>query len=294
MIREPKSPGKLELIAISKTHANGTVALHDLDVAFVPGITGLIGANGAGKTTLLKILATTMKPTAGRMLFEGVDVVKSPNRLRKRLGYVPQHVGVYPRLDACEFVSYLAILKGVPLHHVTARSMQALAAVGLADVAKRRLEGFSRGMLQRVAIAQALINDPDILLLDEPSAGLDPAQRHNFREVLSSLATTRTVIFSTHILSDLEGLTNSIVVMRSGKIVLRGGPAEILANVRGRVWEWRSRGMPAHVPGHVLATYREADDVRLRILAEEAPSAAAVRVEPTLEEACNVALMGSR
>jgi ABC-type uncharacterized transport system YnjBCD ATPase subunit len=157
---DPQNRGKLELIGINKKYSSGTVALRDVDVAFEPGITGLIGANGAGKTTLLKIIATTMNPTDGRMLFEGTDVLKRPNVLRERLGYVPQNVGVYPRLTAREFVSYIAILKGVPLRQVTARSIDALGAVGLAEVASRRLESFSRGMLQRVAIAQALMNDP--------------------------------------------------------------------------------------------------------------------------------------
>jgi ABC-type multidrug transport system ATPase subunit len=248
-------------------------------------VLGLLGPNGAGKSTLMQMLATITRPTSGRIRFRDVDVVAKPDALRRRLGYLPQDFGVYDNLTAFEFLSYFAALKGV---HSRKRIQEMLESVNLHSVASRTVGGFSGGMKQRLGIAQALINDPDLVIVDEPTAGLDPEERVRFRNVLSDLGGERLVILSTHIVSDVESIATEIAILRGGELVAHATPEALLQRAKGSVWE-------AVLPSeqfdavrrtmHVSGAVRKADGVHARIVAPAKPCADAVAAEPTLEDA---------
>jgi ABC-2 type transport system ATP-binding protein len=197
------------------------------------GVIGLIGHNGAGKTTLMQMIATLTRPTRGQILFDGVDVVRRPDVLRRRLGFLPQDFGVYANLTALEFMQYFAALKGV---NDPARIRRLLELVNLHDQAQRPAATFSGGMRRRLGIAQALLNDPEILIVDEPTAGLDPEERVRFRHLLAELGFRKLVIMSTHIVSDVESIASELAIMRSGKLVAFETPEAILQHARGQVW----------------------------------------------------------
>src|SRR5688500_11310454 len=211
----------LHLESVSKRFSSGTYGVRDLSLTVKGGVLGLLGPNGAGKTTLMGMIATVTKPTAGRIFFNDVDVVERPDDLRHRLGYLPQDFGVYDNLTAVEFLSYFAALKGV---RGKAKIQEMLEMVNLHTAANRPVGGFSGGMKQRLGIAQALINDPDLVIVDEPTAGLDPEERVRFRNVLSDLGAARLVILSTHIVSDVESIATEIAIMKNGSLVTLGTP----------------------------------------------------------------------
>jgi ABC-type multidrug transport system ATPase subunit len=208
----------LEIRSLTKTYPGGTQALSDVSLTLPAGVLGLLGANGAGKTTLMSIIATVVKPTRGTVLWEGKDVVSDPGSVRRALGYLPQDFGVYDRLTAREFLSYLGRLKGIPERSLRARVSALLELVNLHGVADRRLGGFSGGMRQRVGIAQALLGDPKLVIVDEPTAGLDPEERVRFRNLLSDLGGERIVILSTHIVSDVEATATGIALIDQGRL----------------------------------------------------------------------------
>ncbi|MFS8064646.1 MAG: ATP-binding cassette domain-containing protein, partial [Luteimonas sp.] len=241
-----------------------------------------------GKSTLMRILATLAKPTRGRVQWDGEDTATGPDRLRRTLGYLPQDFGVYPMLSAREFLAYLSAVKGVWAKSAAARVDECLAQVGLSDAADRRLGEFSGGMRQRVGIAQALLNDPRLLIVDEPTVGLDPEERLRFRHLLSDLAIDRLVILSTHIVSDIEASAGSLAIMAKGRLLFCGTPEALIADAAGHVWEWT---VPAAEVAAVRAQHvttgssRRADGVRLRLVAERSPSADAVPVAASLEDA---------
>src|SRR5881227_659272 len=201
----------LVLENVSKRFPAGNYGVRDLSLTLTGGGVGLLGPNGAGKTTLMQMIATITRPTAGRILFRGEDLAKNPDVLRRTLGYLPQDFGVYDNLTALELLGYVAALKGV---RDRARIMEMLELVNLHHVARRVVGGFSGGMRQRLGIAQALLNDPDLLIVDEPTAGLDPEERVRFRNVLTDLPGERIVILSTHIVSDIESIATQIAIMR--------------------------------------------------------------------------------
>ena len=252
------------------------------------GLVALLGPNGAGKSSLMRIAATVTRPTSGRVLFDGTDAVARPDLLRRNLGYLPQDFGVYPHLSAREFLSYLAAVKGMPARTARTRIGELLELTGLAGAGRRPLGKYSGGMLRRVGIAQALLSDPKVLIVDEPTAGLDPEQRVLFRNLLADLAGDRVVLLSTHIVSDVESVASDIAVMAHGTIVLRGSPQDLLRQAEGWVWEMT-------VPQDALALLRErhliirmirtGTGVRIRLLAPAAPDAGAVPVRPDLEDA---------
>ena len=198
--------------------------MRDLSLTLSGGVIGLLGPNGAGKTTLMQMIATITRPTEGRILFRGDDLTKDPDAIRRTLGYLPQDFGVYDNLTALEFLGYIAALKGV---RNRARIMEMLELVNLHHVAKRVVGGFSGGMRQRLGIAQALLNDPDLLIVDEPTAGLDPEERVRFRNVLAEIGFTKLVILSTHIVSDVESIATQIAIMREGRLVKLATPDEL-------------------------------------------------------------------
>jgi len=275
----------LEVEAVSKAYEGGKYGVRDLSLGAAPGVLGLLGPNGAGKTTLMQMIATVTRPTAGRIRFDGTDVVLGREAVRARLGYLPQDFGVYDNLSAFEMLDYIARLKGVRSRR---RVEQVLELVNLHAVARRRLGGFSGGMRQRLGIAQALVGDPDLLIVDEPTAGLDPEERVRFRNLLSSIAGRRLVILSTHIVSDVESIAGEIAVVREGRLLAFGTPEQLLRQAQGTVWQavLPSGEFERLRPGlRVSNLTRRADGVHLRLVAPERPFSSACPVEPDLEDA---------
>ena len=279
---------KLSLEGVSKLYSGKVWGLKDFTLEVGSGILGLLGPNGAGKSTLMRILATITKPTGGTITWKGTNIVSSPNSVRTVLGYLPQDFGVYPNLNAVEFLEYLAAAKGLDRKTSRQRIDELLAVVNLVEARKRPLAGYSGGMRQRVGIAQALLNDPELLIVDEPTAGLDPEERVRFRNLLSELSGDRIVILSTHIVSDVEACATNIALIARGELVTCAAPEELLRSVEGKVWERivQSAELPALRQQFLTSsTMHRSDGVHLRIVAEEAPGAGAIPQLPTLEDA---------
>ena len=279
---------RLTVEGLSKNYRGGVQALRRVNLALKPGVLGLLGPNGAGKSTLMRILATITRASAGRVIWNDNDIAREPDALRAVLGYLPQDFGVYPNLSAIEFLDYLAAVKGIPAAAARRRISELLALVNLADAAKRPLGGYSGGMRQRVGIAQALLNDPKLLIVDEPTAGLDPEERVRFRNLLSELSGERIVILSTHIVSDVEAVATEIAILAQGQLLAHGAPQELLAKVSGKIWEVvvPEGDLPALRSKHLLSsTAHRSDGVHARVVAESAPSASARALEPSLEDA---------
>jgi ABC-2 type transport system ATP-binding protein len=288
---------RLNVEGLSKNYRGGVQALRGVQLALGPGVLGLLGPNGAGKSTLMRILATITRPTAGRVLWNDVDIARKPDELRKVLGYLPQDFGVYPNLNAIEFLEYLAAVKGLAATAARKRIAELLDLVNLTSVAKRPLGGYSGGMRQRVGIAQALLNDPQLLIVDEPTAGLDPEERLRFRNLLSELSGERIVILSTHIVSDIEAVATSIAILAQGELLAHGAPEILLARLEGRVWEVvvSSAELPALRRDHLVSsTAHRADGVHARVVADSAPTTGARQLEPSLEDAYLDALTNQR
>jgi ABC-2 type transport system ATP-binding protein len=218
----------LTVTDLRKDYPRKPRALDGLSMTLAPGVLGLLGPNGAGKSTLMRILATVAKPTSGSVTWNGVDIVARPNAIREVLGYLPQDFGVYPNLNAVEFLSYLAAVRGLPAATARKRIDELLVLVNLVEARNRPLHGFSGGMRQRLGIAQALLNDPRLLIVDEPTVGLDPEERVRFRELLEVMSGERIVILSTHIVSDVEAIASDIAIVASGRLLARGTPDELV------------------------------------------------------------------
>jgi len=278
----------LEIDRLVKRYPNGTVALHDFSLAVGEGVTGLLGPNGAGKTTLMSIVATVLRPTSGSVRWRGADVLRDPLALRRELGYLPQDFGVYEKLTAVEMLRYFGRLKGLAGKALHDAVEEMIDLVNLRPAAGRRLGGFSGGMRQRVGIAQALLGDPKILIVDEPTVGLDPEERVRFRNLLSELGQGRTVILSTHIVSDVEAIAERIAVIRQGRLVRFAAPEELLAHAAGRVFRAvlpADRLAEAQRRVAVSNLTRRADGVHVRFVGDGGAIPGAVAVEPTLEDA---------
>jgi ABC-type multidrug transport system ATPase subunit len=218
----------LDVSAVGKTYRGGATALEDVSFNLKNGIVGLVGPNGAGKSSLMRILATVARPSAGTVHWDGIDIVRTPRALRTMLGYLPQDAGVYPHLDAREFLGYIAALKGLDARRTRVQTDDLIESLDLAPVARRPLGTLSGGNRQRVAIASALLGDPQLLIVDEPTVGLDPEQRIRFRDLISALGRDRIVLLSTHIVSDLESSADRILVMARGRIVADGTRADVV------------------------------------------------------------------
>src|ERR1051326_213300 len=269
--------------SVSKRFRSGNYGVRDLSLTMTNGVVGLLGPNGAGKTTLMQMIATVTRPTSGRITFNGLDVAKNPDAIRRRLGYLPQDFGVYENLTAIEFLAYFAALKGV---HDRKRIESMLEMVNLHTVAKRTIGGFSGGMKQRLGIAQALINDPEIVIVDEPTAGLNPEERVRFRNVLADLGIGKLVILSTHIVSDVESIATHIAIMRNGGVVAYAAPEALLKTTDGNVWEMVVRSdefdelrRTARVSGAV----RKSDGVHVRLLRRGPPRGGGAAAPPPPE-----------
>jgi ABC-type multidrug transport system ATPase subunit len=279
---------KLEICEVGKRYKGDLWGVASLSLDLESGVLGLLGPNGAGKSTLMRILATVTKATTGYVKWDGVDIAASPNPLRKVLGYLPQDFGIYPNLSAVEFLSYLATARGLSGRSASRRIDQLLELVNLTDIRKRPLGSLSGGMKQRVGIAQALLNDPKLLIVDEPTAGLDPEERVRFRSLLAELAGERIVILSSHIVSDIEATATSIAVIKKGQLQFHGAPEDLLRQVEGKVWEMLipSADLAGAKQKFVLSgTVRTTDGVRIRVAADEQPDPGARALAPTLEDA---------
>jgi ABC-2 type transport system ATP-binding protein len=281
---------KLQIEDVSKSYKGSDFyALHEVTLDVGPGILGLLGPNGAGKSTLMRIIATITKPTRGTIKWNGVDTAKEPDKIRSVLGYLPQDFGVYPNLNADEFLRYMAAIKGVEPRAAKERIEDLLAFVNLLEARKRPLGDYSGGMKQRIGIAQALINDPKILIVDEPTVGLDTEGRVRFRHLLAELATDRVVILSTHIVSDIEATANDIAIIDRGRLLVRLPPEELLLSVQGKVWDWviPSAGLADAKQRHLISSVvPHGDGLHTRVVAETNPADdARPSSSPTLEEA---------
>lgn len=272
----------------SKRYERNRWALREFSLRMEAGVLGLVGPNGAGKTTLLKILATLLLPTEGCITWNGQDMVRYPEIVRRVLGYVPQDFGVYPRISARVFLRYIGELKGLRGVHLGRRVDTVLEMVGLSADADRRLKTFSGGMVRRLGIAQALLNEPRLLVLDEPTVGLDPAERVRFREMLPSLSGERTVILSTHIISDIEATATHLALLNQGHLSWTGTPEALLADAAAASWSlsvpqgefesWRTRY-------RVSSAIPRGGSVEMRILSAHQPHPQAIPANPTLEDA---------
>jgi ABC-2 type transport system ATP-binding protein len=278
---------------LSKEYRGNVRALSEVPLALGPGVLGLLGPNGAGKSTLMRILATITQPSSGRVLWNDSEIARHPDPLRAVLGYLPQDFGVYPNLNALEFLEYLAAVKGIQAGAARNRIRELLELVNLTEAIKRPLGGYSGGMRQRIGIAQALLNDPQVLIVDEPTAGLDPEERVRFRNLLSELSGERIVILSTHIVSDVEAVATRIAILVHGQLIANDVPEALLALVSGKVWEVvvPSAELPALRLKHLVSsTAHRSDGVHARVVADAAPENAASPLDPSLEDAYLFAL----
>jgi len=279
---------KLVIESIGKQYNDKVWGLRDFSLELGPGVLGLLGPNSAGKSTLMKILATITKATEGRAMWNGADIAQKPNELRTVLGYLPQDFGVYPNLNAIEFLDYMAVIKGLYGKAAQRRIDNLLNMVNLGEARNRPMGGYSGGMKQRVGIAQALLNDPQLLIVDEPTAGLDPQERVRFRNLLSDLSGERIVILSTHIVSDVEAVATDIALIKQGCLIKYALPGTLLQAVEGQVWEIvvSNAELPA-LKQHALVggTARRSDGIHARVVSPMCPGDGATAVEPTLEDA---------
>ncbi len=278
---------KLTIERLSKQYRRDFWGLRECDLEIGPGVIGLLGPNGAGKSTLMRMLATITQPSEGMIQWNGVDIVRSPDTLRATLGYLPQDFGIYPHLSGLEFLEYMAAIKGLDGKAARRRVDELLVVVNLVDAARRPLGSYSGGMKQRVGIAQALLNDPQLLIVDEPTAGLDPEERVRFRNLLSDLSGERIILFSTQIVSDVEATATEIVVLHKGRKLQHAAPEKLLQSLEGKVWQWvvTSETLPALKQNHiVIGTVRRQDGIQVRVVSETAPTADAQPLAPSLED----------
>ncbi len=279
---------QLSIQDVGKQYRRDFWGLRAFTLSMTSGVLGLLGPNGAGKSTLMRILATITRPTRGQVCWNELDIVKHPNQLRQVLGYLPQDFGVYPNLSALEFLEYMAAMKGLDRRAARQRIEELLALTNLTTVARRPLGGYSGGMKQRVGIAQALLNDPQLLIVDEPTAGLDPEERVRFRGLLAEISSARIVLLSTHIVSDVEATATEIAILNRGCLVVHDLPEHILHAVDGQVWEWVvPSGALAAVQERAIisSTLRRPDGVLVRAVAERSPDDEAQPVPARLEDA---------
>lgn len=264
-----------------------TRAVNGVNYTFCSGVYGLLGVNGAGKTTLMRMLTTLLNPTSGAITWDGEDIFKMDKEFRRLLGYLPQDFGAYPDFSVQDYLMYISTLKGMKPAAARARVAQMLELTGMTQFKGKKMKALSGGMKRRAGIAQAVLNDPQILILDEPTAGLDPSERIRFRNLISELASDRIVLLSTHIVSDVESAASQIILMKDGKFLVTGTAEELIASCPDRSWI-------CDVPkGEVLACHQKyqvanvktlADHAQLRILSKDSPMPGAVQEEASLED----------
>jgi len=277
----------IEINDLSKVYRGGVQAINAIDMTIPGGMFGLLGPNGAGKTTLMRILAGILRPTNGSIHIGEYDIDTERGRtsVKRMLGYLPQDLGMYPDLSAREFLDYVGILKGMDNRKVRRQRVEELLeTVSLTNVANRKLKTYSGGMKRRIGIAQALLNDPKLLIVDEPTAGLDPEERIRFRNLLSDLGGDRTVLLSTHIVEDIAQTCRNLAIMKSGKVVFQGTTAELVGETRGKVWIITTQGIKPEGNFTVVSTLNMGTTIQYRVVGELSPRAGAVPAEPSLED----------
>jgi ABC-type multidrug transport system ATPase subunit len=277
----------IEINDLSKIYRGGVQAINTIDMTIPSGMFGLLGPNGAGKTTLMRILAGILRPTSGTIQIGDYDISTERGRtsVKRMLGYLPQDLGMYPDLSAREFLDYIGILKGMDNRKARRRRVEELLEiVSLTNVANRKLKTFSGGMKRRIGIAQALLNDPQLLIVDEPTAGLDPEERIRFRNLLSDLGGDRTVLLSTHIVEDIAQTCRNLAIMKSGKVVFQGTTTELVGETRGKVWSITTQGIKPEGNFTVVSTLNMGTTIQYRVVGELSPRAGAVQAEPSLED----------
>lgn len=275
---------ELSLDRLTKQYKN-KIAVDRFSLKLTTGIYGLLGANGAGKTTLMRMICGILKPTSGEVSFNGIDV--SEENYRDAMGYLPQDFGYYPEFSAQDFLYYMASLKGLTKAQAKSKTKELLEIVSLSEVAKKKIKTFSGGMKQRLGIAQALLNNPKILVLDEPTAGLDPKERVRFRNLISGLGKDRIVLLSTHIVSDVEHIANTILIMKDGQLLHSGSLEHIIKTIDGKVFECAVDSKTAQTLMEIYTVVNmrsEGERTFLRLVCDKKPHDAAVNVSPTLED----------
>lgn len=264
-----------------------TRAVDAVNYTFRSGVYGLLGVNGAGKTTLMRMLTTLLNPTSGEITWDGEDIFKMDKEYRKLLGYLPQDFGAYPDFSVQDYLMYISTLKGIKPAAAKARVKEMLHLTGMTQFKSKKMKSLSGGMKRRAGIAQAVLNDPKILILDEPTAGLDPSERIRFRNLISELAADRIVLLSTHIVSDVESVAGQILLMQEGRFVVTGTMEEIIASCPNRSWICdvpKDQVLACHQKYRVANVKTLADHAQLRILSKDAPMSGAVPEDTSLED----------
>lgn len=290
-----KKNATLKVTDISKCYKNGVQALDNLSLEIKPGMFGLLGPNGAGKSTLMRTIATLQKPDAGSIHFNGIDALNDPTSLRKILGYLPQEFGVYPGMSAEDLLDYFATLKGIASAKERKRLVKEMLEItNLYDVRNKNVEGYSGGMKQRFGIAQLLLNNPRLIIVDEPTAGLDPAERNRFLNVLREIASNNIIIFSTHIIDDIKDLCNELAIINGGKILKQTTPQKAITELKGKVWSMNidASNLAAMAQKYTLLSsgFNPNNSKKIRVYAGQKPGDKFVSEEPTLEDAYFLAL----
>lgn len=277
---------QLTLDRLTKQYGS-KIALDRIDATFEPGIYGLLGANGAGKTTMMRLICDILKPTSGEVTFNGTNIREMGESYRAAIGYLPQDFGYYPNFTAMNFLLYMASLKGLNARYAKEKSLELLETVNLSEVKDKKIKTFSGGMKQRLGIAQAFLNNPQILILDEPTAGLDPKERVKFRNLISSFSENKIVILSTHIVTDVEYIADEILVIKGGTLLKKGAESTIIQEISGKVWECRVTKQEAERLENRLTVCNsktENGEAVLRIVSDSKPCDTAVSVSPCLED----------
>lgn len=277
---------RLDLIGVEKKFGD-KIAVQRTDLHLESGIYGLLGENGAGKTTLMRMICGILKPTYGNIRCDSIVIQQMGKEYRRLLGYLPQELGYYGEFSALRFLNYMAALKAIPADYARIRIDELLELVGLKQVQKQKLKTYSGGMMKRIGIAQALLNDPEILILDEPTAGLDPKERVRFRNIISSLGKKRIVLLSTHIVSDVEYIADQIMIMHNGKIIKMGTEEQLINEAKQTVWKCNvsEEKVAEYSEKFIVSNIRNLDkDVELRIVSDQKPTSDSIKVETVLED----------
>ncbi len=286
---------KLKITNLSKTYKNGVKALDNLNLEIGAGMFGLLGPNGAGKSSLMRTIATLQKPDSGSIEFDGINVLEDNMSLRKILGYLPQEFGVYPNMSAEKLLDYFARLKGIAAASDRKKIIkEVLEVTNLWDVRHKSVSGYSGGMKQRFGIAQLLLNNPKLIIVDEPTAGLDPAERHRFLNVLREIGTNHTVIFSTHIVDDVKELCHELAILNGGQILYRGTPEAAEKELDGKLWmrivdreDFEAFSLKHNI---ISSNYNQDNTLNIRVYSDFQPDETFVAAKPGLEDVYFVAL----
>ena len=288
----------LHISNLSKTYKNGVKAVNNLSLDIGVGMFGLLGPNGAGKSTLMRTIATLQLPDTGSIQFKNIDVFKSPMQLRQILGYLPQEFGVYPKESALNLLDYFATLKGIvskKQRHILIDKV--LEITNLFDVRKKAVSSYSGGMKQRFGIAQMLLNNPQLIIVDEPTAGLDPAERNRFLNILREIGTKNTVIFSTHIVDDVKELCTDMAIMNGGKVLKKVVPNKATESIEGKIWTKviSRQDLEIEEAKHTIlsSNYNQDNTINIRVFSEEQPSVEFQRATPDLEDVYFITLRNS-